>query len=137
MRVGDIQEGLLGRNGLNGLILYIALLTLALNAFGMIAIETGLLTLLVVACVVILIIREPLANKILGKKKLYHESASEYYVESGFELLETFMSLLSNSVSFVRVGAFALKSCRFVYSFPHHSGYDWGYSRWYIHVDCW
>lgn len=108
MRVGDIQEGLLGRNGLNGLILYIALLLLAGNAFDILKAPTGVLTFIVVISIVVLIIREPLANKIKGRDKLYHESASEYYVESGFELLETFMSMLSNSVSFVRVGAFAL-----------------------------
>ena len=29
-------------------------------------------------------------------------------MESGFELLETFLSMLSNGISFIRVGAFAL-----------------------------
>ncbi len=29
-------------------------------------------------------------------------------MESGFDLLETFLSMLSNTVSFIRVGAFAL-----------------------------
>jgi len=49
-----------------------------------------------------------LANTIKKKKPLYHEPAGEYYVESGFELLETFLGMLSNTLSFIRVGAFAL-----------------------------
>jgi V/A-type H+-transporting ATPase subunit I len=55
-----------------------------------------------------MVIREPLANFIRRKKPLYHETVSAYYIESGFELLETFLGMLSNSISFIRVGAFAL-----------------------------
>jgi V/A-type H+-transporting ATPase subunit I len=49
-----------------------------------------------------------LANKLQGKNYLYDHSPGEYYTESIFDVIETFLSLISNSLSFIRVGAFAL-----------------------------
>lgn len=104
----DYKEGLFGRNGVSGLVLYCSLLLILGSKADLIKIGTGPLIGLSIICVILIIIREPLANKIAGKKELYHEGASAYYVESGFDVLETFLSMLSNSISFIRVGAFAL-----------------------------
>ncbi len=109
LKNGDVKEGLFGRNGLNGLVLFIALLAIG----GMVyfswpswAIRLGVLV--VGICVLLLIIREPLSNYMAKKLPLYHEGAGAYYTEAGFELLETFLGMLSNGISFIRVGAFAL-----------------------------
>ena len=56
----------------------------------------------------LIVIREPLANKILNKSHLYEDEVSAYYVESGFNIIETILSLASNTISFIRVGAFSL-----------------------------
>ena len=56
----------------------------------------------------VVLIREPLANYLLKNKQLYQEAASEYYAESGFELFEMLLGMLSNTLSFIRIGAFAL-----------------------------
>ncbi|SCZ80649.1 V-type ATP synthase subunit I [Acidaminobacter hydrogenoformans] len=109
LRVGDLKEGWLGRNGVAGLILYLtliqAVMKIALDTPGL---PVPLSVIVVAACVAAIIGREPLANLIKGVRPLYHEKMSEYYVESGFDILETFLSMLSNSISFIRVGAFAL-----------------------------
>ncbi len=106
---GDVKEGVFGRNGINGLVLFIALLAIG----GMVyfnwptwAIRLGVLV--VGVSVLLLIIREPLSNYMAKKLPLYHEGAGAYYTEAGFELLETFLGMLSNGISFIRVGAFAL-----------------------------
>jgi V/A-type H+-transporting ATPase subunit I len=108
LKAKDYQEGLFGRNGISGLVLYGSLLAIVSEKAGLITIGTGPLIGLSVLCVALIVIREPLANYMAGHKELYHEGASAYYVESGFDILETFLSMLSNSVSFIRVGAFAL-----------------------------
>jgi V/A-type H+-transporting ATPase subunit I len=109
LKNGDIKEGLFGRNGVNGLVLFIGLLSLGgMTFYGAPLWGIKLLTLLLGMTVILLVIREPLSNQILGKLPLYHEGAGAYYMESGFELLETFLSMLSNGISFIRVGAFAL-----------------------------
>jgi len=109
LRAKDYKEGLFGRNGFAGFVLFITLILIVLDKGASIRVLPGvLLTGLVMICVALIVVREPLANLITGKRPLYHESVSEYYVESGFDILETFLSILSNSVSFIRVGAFAL-----------------------------
>ena len=42
------------------------------------------------------------------EKPHYEEGKSSYYIEGGFNLIETILSFLSNTISFIRVGAFAL-----------------------------
>jgi V/A-type H+-transporting ATPase subunit I len=55
-----------------------------------------------------MLLKEPITNRLKKEDFLYHSSPGEYYVESSFELIETFLSMLSNTLSFIRVGAFAL-----------------------------
>ena len=109
LKIGDIKEGVFGKNGITGLLLYSSLLIIVLvKLMENININTFIFVIISIVAVILLLLREPITNKILKNGKLYSESASDYYVESGFELLETFLSMLSNTVSFIRVGAFAL-----------------------------
>lgn len=110
LRAGDIKEGLFGKNGIAGFVLYISILLCALCATGIIpggSVFTPFLAVLAVALVILVLLREPIANTI-RKRKLYDTSAGDYYVESGFELFEMLLAMLSNTLSFIRVGAFAL-----------------------------
>lgn len=105
----DIKEGVFGRNGLNGLIFYLSLLGIISNiALGREIVPTSLLYIILPISLVIIVVREPLANLILKKRPLYHEEVSSYYIESGFDIFETLLSMMSNTISFIRVGAFAL-----------------------------
>lgn len=110
LRQGDIKEGFFGKNGIAGLLLYLSILVTALAAVGYVPVLKNSIPFLVGLCIVLVILvlfREPIANTI-RKRKLYDTSAGDYYVEAGFELLEMFLSMLSNTLSFIRVGAFAL-----------------------------
>ncbi len=105
----DIKEGIFGRNGLNGLIFYLALLAvIAKYATGNEIIPLSLSFIILFVSIVLIVVREPLSNLILKKRPLYHEEISSYYVESGFDIFETLLSMMSNTISFIRVGAFAL-----------------------------
>jgi len=55
-----------------------------------------------------MVLKQPLAHKLQGREKLYDESAASYFMEEGFGVVETLLSTLSNTISFIRVGAFAL-----------------------------
>ena len=46
-----------------------------------------------------------------------HASKSDYYLEAGFGSLETILSVVSNLISFIRVGAFALNHVGFFMAF--------------------
>lgn len=106
--VGDIEEGLFGKNGAVGLAFYLLLIyaiysaALLKNGFSQVVVYVmiGLLGLMV--------LKQPLANKLTGADKLYNTSPADYYIEEGFGIVETLLSMLSNTISFLRVGAFAL-----------------------------
>lgn len=105
----DMKEGLFGRNGLNGLIFYLCLLGIVGNAvMEREIVPLSLLYVILLISLIFIVVREPLANLILKKRPLYHEDVSSYYIESGFDIFETLLSMMSNTISFIRVGAFAL-----------------------------
>lgn len=105
----DYKEGLFGRNGITGLIFYLTLLFIFVKNFVVtINIPNIALIPVLILGIITMIIKEPLTNIIFNKRPLYHESKSSYYIESSFDILETLLSMLSNTVSFIRVGAFAL-----------------------------
>jgi V/A-type H+-transporting ATPase subunit I len=57
---------------------------------------------------VLLLLQEPISRFLMGKKKLFHEGAVTGLMEAVMEMLETFLGFLANTVSFIRVAAFAL-----------------------------
>lgn len=106
----DIENGLFSRNGLAGLIFYWLLLYLIYaNVKGIeTPIPKGVISLILVALLLLMLFKEPLSNLIKGVRPLYSESKTDYYIEGGFGVLETLLSMLSNTLSFIRVGAFAI-----------------------------
>ena len=110
MKTGNIKEGIFGPNGIAGFVLYLDILIIALSIAGYLsAVKPFVIPLAVLAVILVALIlfREPIANTI-RKRQLYDSSAGDYYVEAGFGLFEMLLSMLSNTLSFIRVGAFAL-----------------------------
>lgn len=106
----DIENGIFSRNGVAGLSFYWLLLyyivakVLNKDTF----IPSGAITIILITLIIIMVLKEPLSNLIKGVRPLYSESVYDYYIEGGFGILETLLSLLSNTLSFIRVGAFAI-----------------------------
>lgn len=111
LRQHEIKEGVFGKNGICGFALYASLLAIVgINAVGFegAKVLTPILGILAVLLVFVVLIREPLANYLQKHNHLYEEEPSAYYIESGFELFEMLLGMFSNTVSFIRIGAFAL-----------------------------
>lgn len=109
LKAHDIKEGVFGRNGIAGLVFYLSFLAIIGNVVGIF--KDISLTPFFAICglgLVSILFREPVSNLIIGHRPLYHESKGDYYMESGFETVETLLTLFSNTMSFIRVGAFAL-----------------------------
>lgn len=106
----DIENGVFSKNGVVGLVFYWGLLY-AIYA-GVKGIKTFMplsaIVLVLVLLLIVMLLKEPISNLIKGKRPLYNESKSDYYIEGGFGVIETLLSLFSNTVSFIRVGAFAI-----------------------------
>jgi V/A-type H+-transporting ATPase subunit I len=105
----DLEKGLFGKEGLAGVVLYVTLLLMVGGMLlGMSLIPTALAIPLIVITIVSILFSLPLTNLVEKKRPLLEGDVSGYYIESVFEILETFLSMLSGTVSFIRVGAFAL-----------------------------
>ncbi len=105
----NLKEGLFGRNGVTGLIFFIMLLLIAGKGIGIVEIiPTSIMIIMIIPLIGFMILKEPLSNLILNKRPLHHEPPSSYYVESSFDFVETLLNMLSGTISFIRVGAFAL-----------------------------
>lgn len=109
LRRKDLQRGLFGKEGLAGFMFYIGTLTLVVSiVFEIEIMPISLWIIFLLFFLLLILLKEPLANIILGKKVLFEEGAKDYFIESCFEVVETILSLFSNTLSFIRVGAFAL-----------------------------
>ncbi len=105
----DLEQGLFGRNGLTGLCFYITLLSILVQTVsGTAIVPSGILIGAAVLEMALMLLRKPIYAKLFKQELHYEDGKKEYYIESGFDSVETLISLLSNTVSFIRVGAFAL-----------------------------
>ncbi|RXM76998.1 ATPase [Clostridium tetani] len=105
----NLEEGIFGRNGITGMVFYILLLVFAFTKItSRDTMSTTIWILIFVALLALMVLKHPLANAISKKGFVITEKTSDYFVESGFGVIETLLSMFSNTVSFIRVGAFAL-----------------------------
>jgi V/A-type H+-transporting ATPase subunit I len=104
----NIEEGIFGKEGLAGFLFFATLVfTIWDKVTGIIDIPTGPLIGLMAVLLLLMVFKQPLAGLISGNR-LYEESPADYYIEAGFGIIETLLSITSNIISFIRVGAFAL-----------------------------
>lgn len=108
---------LFDRNGLVGLLFYLTVLLLAANQVMSLEITPGPLVALVIGSMVVIFFSHPLQELLNGHKDIIPEDKVGFFVESFFELVETILGILSNTISFVRVGAFALNHVGFFMAF--------------------
>ena len=108
LRRKDIEGAFFGKNGVAGYIFFMGLICTVLCIVGIIPVPVIVPILAMILMLVIMVFKEPLTHLIEGSRPLIKGDKGSYYIESGFEGIETILSTLSNSISFIRVGAFAL-----------------------------
>ncbi len=105
----NYEKSLFGPNGFAGLAIY---LTIVIIAGGiMLGFSVPLLPVILIGVVlpiIIILFKEPLGNLVAKKKPLIDMSFGEYFMQSFFELFESLLTFFTNTVSFIRVGAFVL-----------------------------
>ena len=106
----NIEKILFSQNGLAGLIFYWAIIIAALIMlkFVPIKISVAIFITTIIFCGVLIYLREPLANLISRKQKIIPHNPVEFFTSNLFEMFEIILSFLTNTISFIRVGAFAL-----------------------------
>jgi len=100
---------LFDHNGLAGLIFYWSLIGLAAGAFvGGLPVSPLLLGALAAISGLAVTFAELLEHLVEGQRPLVEGGFSTYLMQALFELFETVIGLLSNTLSYVRMGAFAV-----------------------------
>lgn len=105
----NIEKALLSTNGIAGLIFYVVVIAIILLALTGHEIPSLILLAIGIGIPLLLIfLREPITRLIEKKKQLIPGKKGMFFLESFFELFEIILSFITNTVSFVRVGSFAL-----------------------------
>ena len=106
----DIGGALFGVNGAAGLVFYTSLVVgLALDLlFNISVMNAPFIIILVIIPVLLVFFREPLSKRLRGEKKLFEGGFGSFIVDNLFEMFEILLSYVTNTMSFLRVGAFVL-----------------------------
>lgn len=106
----NLPKVLFSNNSVASLIFYWSLLILVLLFMNFLPAKALIPVLLVIvaASLLIIMMKEPLEAILKRRKRLVHSSWLDYVLESFFELFETVLSFVTNTISYIRLGAFAL-----------------------------
>lgn len=109
-RLGDKENLYFGTNSLVGLIFYTGVVIFIFHAFMTGKTSMGALFIIIffVIPLVVMFCKEPLTEKAEKKKVTLEGGPVMFVVENFFEMFEVLLSFFSNTLSFVRVGAFAV-----------------------------
>ncbi|NLK88441.1 MAG: hypothetical protein GX279_13295 [Clostridiaceae bacterium] len=108
LRRRNIESGIFGKNGAAGYVFFMGLVLSAASVTGVVGLPVAVPLTAMLLSFLAMLFKEPLSNLVTGKKPLIHGSVGSFLTESIFEGVETILGTLSNAISFIRVGAFAL-----------------------------
>ncbi len=106
---GDKENMLFSPNGVAGLVFYgFLVITIVLYMTGHKTPGNIMMVIFLGVPILLFVFKEPLGQLIQGKKASLDEGVGMFLIQGFFELFETMLSFFSNTISFVRVGAFAV-----------------------------
>lgn len=110
IRAKELGRVLFSQSGLAGILCYgCVVLCILLYATGHPIPATGILGAAVGVPLIAILLKEPLSNLVEKKRHIFPEGSKVmFFVEALVELFDVVLSYATNSISFVRVGAFAL-----------------------------
>lgn len=105
----DYESALFSNNGIAGLVFFGSILGgLVGTLLGVKVFSVPYVLLLIVLPLILMFMREPLACMVKGKKYKMEGGVGDFIASNFFEVFEFLLSYVSNSLSFVRVGGFAI-----------------------------
>lgn len=110
VRQRDFDKIFFGPNGAAGMVFYLGLIIAAVVtlAAGFSLFRVWYVLPVLVLPLVLILLREPLSKLAAGDPHWKPESVGGLLVSGFFELFETLLSFLTNTLSFLRVGAYAI-----------------------------
>lgn len=135
IRSHDPERTLFDTNGVAGLVFYASLvLTIVLYMTKNPIPASILLVIMFIIPLLIMFFKEPLTNLVEKKARIMPEGKAMFVVQGFFELFEVLLSYFSNTLSFVRVGAFAVSHAAMMEVVLMLSGAEAGNPNWIVVV---
>jgi len=107
----EYEKALFSQNGIAGVILYISIMLLVLPMLGFLDVNVmsgGFVILGIILPLIAVVFRDPLGKLVSGDKDWFPRSIGDFLLENVFELIEVLLSYIANTISFLRVGIYAL-----------------------------
>ena len=131
----DKENMLLSTNGVAGLVFYgFLVLTVVLYMTGHKTPGNVMLVIFLGIPVLLFVFKEPLGNLVEKRHKKMEGGKVMFFVQAFFELFETMLSYFSNTISYVRIGAFAVSHAAMMEVVLMLSGASAGSTNWIIFV---
>lgn len=126
---------LFGHNGIAGFVLYLSLLGFGGASFGVLPVSPTVFLALAIFAGLGVLFSEVFIHLVEGHRPLIDGGIGTYLIQAGVELFEVIISMLSNTLSYVRVGAFAvahggLSQAIFILARLAGGGEDGGFGYW-------
>ncbi len=117
IRQKNYEKILFGPNSVFGMVLYLAIIiaVLPLLGFGESILPTGVALAIAAVPIVLVFLRSPLSHMVARRKRKREGSTSNFILENFFELIEILLSYITNTISFLRVGAYAISHASMMY----------------------
>lgn len=107
-RMKEWGKMLFDHNGIAGLVLYWSILGLVGSVTKLLPIPSIVFVVLLVLSGIVIMFGEIFKHLVEGHRPLIEGGVGTYLIQAFFELFEAMITYLSNSLSYVRVGAFAV-----------------------------
>ncbi len=106
----NVERVLFDPNGIAGMVFYWGAIIIVLSVLGFlpVKISTVLIILFIAIPLVLMFLKEPLGKLIEGRRDWMPKEKGGFIMETFFEMFELMLSYVTNTVSFIRIGAFAL-----------------------------
>lgn len=131
----DTENTWFDPNGLAGLVFYgSAVLTIVLFMTGKAIPATIVLVVMFGIPLILMLLKEPLTKKLEKRVEKSSEGIGMFLVQSIFEMFETLLSYFSNTLSFVRIGAFAVSHAAMMEVVLMLAGVESGNTNWVVIV---
>ena len=130
-RAHDTGNIWFSHNGVAGLVFYGFLIaTVVLFMTGHKTPGNIMMALFLGVPVLLFLFKEPLTNLVERRHKKMEESKGMFLIQGFFELFETMLSYFSNTISYVRIGAFAVSHAAMMEVVLMLSGVTAGHTNW-------
>lgn len=132
-RAHDKGNAYFDANGIAGLVFYLAVIvTVFLYMTGHNTPATIVLVVMFGIPLLLIALKEPLTRKLEKTAGESKEGIVMFIVQTFFELFETLLSYFSNTLSFVRIGAFAVSHAAMMGVVLMLSGAEQGHTNWLV-----